>query len=246
MRKLLLTTTIALPLTFGAAFAQETPAPADDPAAESEPLGTDTMTEPSADPAADPMAEPADDPAADPVAEPADDPAADMGTDPAADPLADPAADPLADPDADPAAQDADTAAMEAEMAASDKIAREQAANELRLEWITDATVTAPDGTSIGSINDLIVDGESGSMIAAIVGVGGFLGIGAKQIAVPFDQLTINFDAQEVTSDLTKEEADAAPEYVFRDRDPGPEPVGDAGGMGGDGGMADPAAPAVN
>ena len=131
-------------------------------------------------------------------------------------------------------------------MAASDKIAREQAANELRLEWITDATVTAPDGTSIGSINDLIVDGESGSMIAAIVGVGGFLGIGAKQIAVPFDQLTINFDAQEVTSDLTKEEADAAPEYVFRDRDPGPEPVGDAGGMGGDDGMADPAAPAVN
>lgn len=111
-----------------------------------------------------------------------------------------------------------DDAAMTPAVDLGDKIVQQQAMNELRLEWITDAIVTAPDGTRIGDITDLIVDGDTGEMIAATIGVGGFLGIGQKQIAVPWESLTVNYDAQEVTSNLTKEEADAAPEYVFRDR----------------------------
>lgn len=151
-----------------------------------------------------------------------------MATDPAAANIA-----------ADPAAEDA--AAQEAkaaEMAASGKVAQQQAANELRLDWITDATVTAPDGTAIGDINDLIVDGETGEMIAAVIGVGGFLGIGEKQIAVPWEQLSVNFDAQEINSELTEEEAEAAPEYVFRERENAPA-VAPAGDMAT--GEADPA-----
>lgn len=119
----------------------------------------------------------------------------------------------------DPAAE---KEAMAAEVAASGKVAQQQAANELRLDWITDATVTSPTGDAIGDINDLIMDADTGQMVAAIVGVGGFLGIGEKQIAVPWDQLTVNYDAQEINSNLTKEEADAASEYVFRDRSDAP------------------------
>ncbi|MCF3972267.1 PRC-barrel domain-containing protein [Paracoccus salsus] len=118
--------------------------------------------------------------------------------------------------DADAAA--ADEEAMKAELASSGKIAQQQAANEIRLEWITDATVMSPEGAAIGDINDLIVDGETSEMIAAIIGVGGFLGIGEKQIAVPWDRLTVNHDAQEIITELTKEEAEAAPQYVFRER----------------------------
>ncbi|MDB6179426.1 PRC-barrel domain-containing protein [Paracoccus sp. Z330] len=141
-----------------------------------------------------------------------------MATDPAATDMA-------ADPSAEAAAQEA----MEAEVASSGKVAQQQASNELRLDWITDATVTAPDGAPIGDINDLILDGETGEMIAAVIGVGGFLGIGEKQIAVPWDQLTVNFDAQEINSELTEEEAEAAPEYVFRERENAPAvaPAGD-------------------
>ncbi|WP_143025632.1 PRC-barrel domain-containing protein [Paracoccus isoporae] len=142
--------------------------------------------------------------------------------------------------DAEAAAEDAEAAAMEAEMANSDKIAREQSGNELRVDWITGASVTSPDGDSIGDVNDIIVDSESGSMIAAIVGVGGFLGIGEKQIALPWDQLTINYDAEEITSELTQEEADAAPEYVFRERESAPAPAGATDGMATDP-AADPA-----
>lgn len=146
---------------------------------------------------------------------------------------------PAETPETDPAAAEAAAAEAAAnaaaeEVAASGKVAQQQAMNELRVDWITGTTVTAPDGSAIGRINDLIVDGETGDMIAAIIGVGGFLGIGTKQIAVPFDQLSINYDAQEVTSELTKEEADAAPEYVFREREAAPMAEG----------MAPPADPA--
>ncbi|SIS72209.1 PRC-barrel domain-containing protein [Paracoccus saliphilus] len=167
-------------------------------------------------------------------------------------PAMDPAAEAQTDPAADAAAAEAEAAAaaeeaLKAEVAESGKVAQEQAANELRLDWVTDATVTAPDGTSIGSINDLILDGESGSMIAAVIGVGGFLGIGEKQIAVPWEQLTVNADAQEITSDLTKEEADVAPAYVFRERAEAPGAATDDAMAPADDAMApadDAAAPA--
>ena len=43
---------------------------------------------------------------------------------------------------------------------------------------------------SIGDISDLLID-KQGQVVAAIVGVGGFLGIGQKDVAVPFQALEI-------------------------------------------------------
>ena len=136
------------------------------------------------------------------------------------------------------AAADAADAADPAQIAASGKVDQQQAENELRIDWITDATVTSPDGNAIGEINDVIVDAEAGTMKAAVIGVGGFLGIGEKQIAVPWDQLEINYDAQQITSDLTQEEAEAAPEYVFREQEAAPDAMGGTG-MATDGTAAD-------
>jgi len=47
----------------------------------------------------------------------------------------------------------------------------------------------------VGSINDLIID-ESGQIIAVIVDVGGFLGIGQRSVAVSWDSVerTVNED----------------------------------------------------
>src|SRR6266576_743049 len=41
---------------------------------------------------------------------------------------------------------------------------------------------------SIGSINDLLTD-KSGNIKAAVIGVGGFLGVGEHLVAVPFDKV---------------------------------------------------------
>ncbi|MTD99526.1 hypothetical protein GIY56_04410 [Paracoccus sp. YIM 132242] len=136
---------------------------------------------------------------------------------------------PAAEVPASENAEAAADAADAAQVAASGKVEQQQAENELRIDWITDATVNSPDGNAIGEINDVIVDAEAGTMKAAVIGVGGFLGIGEKQIAVPWDQLTINYDAQQITSDLTQEEAEAAPEYVFREQEQAPDAAGATG-----------------
>lgn len=109
-------------------------------------------------------------------------------------------------------------------VAVPDDVVREQAANELRVAWINGSAVTSPDGENVGTIKDVIVD-ENGMLKAAIVGVGGFLGIGEKQIAIDWSKLTIDYDANKVATAITREEAQAAPAFVFRDRESAPAPV---------------------
>jgi sporulation protein YlmC with PRC-barrel domain len=41
---------------------------------------------------------------------------------------------------------------------------------------------------SVGSINDLLMD-KSGNIKAVVISVGGFLGVGAQLVAVPFDKI---------------------------------------------------------
>src|SRR5689334_24820353 len=41
---------------------------------------------------------------------------------------------------------------------------------------------------SVGSINDLLTD-KSGKIVAVVIGVGGFLGVGEHLVAVPFDKV---------------------------------------------------------
>lgn len=48
--------------------------------------------------------------------------------------------------------------------------------------------VVSANNESIGDINDVIVD-RNGQAVAAVVGVGGFLGIGEKDVAIPFGSL---------------------------------------------------------
>jgi hypothetical protein len=48
--------------------------------------------------------------------------------------------------------------------------------------------VVSVNNESVGDINDVIVD-RNGQAVAAVVGVGGFLGIGEKSVAIPFNSL---------------------------------------------------------
>ncbi|WP_416358282.1 PRC-barrel domain-containing protein [Aureimonas phyllosphaerae] len=51
----------------------------------------------------------------------------------------------------------------------------------------------AADADNIGEINDLVLASD-GRVQAVIVGVGGFLGIGEKDVGVPFDNISMNAD----------------------------------------------------
>jgi hypothetical protein len=81
------------------------------------------------------------------------------------------------------------------------------------------ATVYGPDNASIGNINDILVDND-GCIRAVVVGVGGFLGVGEKNVAVRFDALNIarQFDSssiEKVTVSYSKDELKNAPTFAY-------------------------------
>ena len=129
----------------------------------------------------------------------------------------------------DPAlADDAAVAEDEAPAEAPAGVVTEQQPSELRGDWIIGTTVMSTQDETIGSIQDLIIDEEEGRITAAVLSVGGFLGFGAKNIAVDWNELQIDYDGRDITLAITREEADAAPEYEFRDQAELPPPP-DAG-----------------
>jgi len=60
--------------------------------------------------------------------------------------------------------------------------------NQIMASDLIGTRVVSANNESIGDINDVIVD-RNGQVMAAVVGVGGFLGIGEKDVAVPFKSL---------------------------------------------------------
>ena len=86
---------------------------------------------------------------------------------------------------------------------------------ELTADNLIGTTVYGPDDSSIGSIGDIALTAE-GQVDAVIVDVGGFLGIGAKPVAVAMDNLQFMRDSggsMYLTTDFTQDELEAAPEY---------------------------------
>ena len=77
-------------------------------------------------------------------------------------------------------------------------------------------SVYDPQDNKIGDIKDLLAD-KDGKIDAAIVGVGGFLGAGEKNVAVPFNalKLTDKNGKRYLVMNTTKEALKSAPGYTF-------------------------------
>ena len=82
---------------------------------------------------------------------------------------------------------------------------------------------TAADANNLGNINDLVLD-QNGDVAAVVLGVGGFLGIGEKQVAVDYNALqwTIAADNTErFVLQTTKDDLTNAPDFQTVDTKPG-------------------------
>jgi hypothetical protein len=66
--------------------------------------------------------------------------------------------------------------------------------NGYRASKIIGSNVVNGSNEKIGTVDDLLV-GRDDSVLYAIVSVGGFLGIGTKLVAVPFETLKIGTDS---------------------------------------------------
>jgi hypothetical protein len=77
-------------------------------------------------------------------------------------------------------------------------------------------TVYAPDKAKIGSISDLILSKDGKSVEGYVIGVGGFLGIGEKSVALKLDKLKMVTAADgtlELSMDMTKDELRNTPSF---------------------------------
>ncbi|WP_038358005.1 PRC-barrel domain-containing protein [Bosea sp. UNC402CLCol] len=85
---------------------------------------------------------------------------------------------------------------------------------DLTPDILDGATIYGPGDEKIGSVSHLH---GSGPMAQAIIDVGGFLGIGAKPVAVPVNQLEFMRDEDgnvHAVTNWTKDELKAMPEHV--------------------------------
>lgn len=76
------------------------------------------------------------------------------------------------------------------------------------------AGVYDPKENKIGDVDDLVISRE-GRITKAVIGVGGFLGVGKKDVAVPFTDLkvTTKNDKTWLVLDTTKDQLKAAPAF---------------------------------
>lgn len=109
------------------------------------------------------------------------------------------------------------TAAMAsapAAMAAAEFVAQ-QSVSQWRATNLIGLNVKNTAGETIGDVNDLVV-GKNNTVDAVVIGVGGFLGMGEKNVAIKFDTLDITKDNEGndvIVAKLDKEALESAPAY---------------------------------
>lgn len=86
-------------------------------------------------------------------------------------------------------------------------------------EWLASNLIGKPvinaNNEAIGDIDDLVTD-KDGKVIAVIIGAGGFLGIGEKEVAVSYEDLQVGRDENnnvKVIADLSNSMLTTAPDY---------------------------------
>ncbi|SDE34028.1 PRC-barrel domain-containing protein [Limimaricola pyoseonensis] len=88
--------------------------------------------------------------------------------------------------------------------------------DDISVEQLSGASVYGAQDENIGEIEDLVVT-DTGEVEQAVIGVGGFLGLGEKKVAVNFDdlQLMTNEDGSDIRVYIsaTEDELKALPEY---------------------------------
>lgn len=94
-----------------------------------------------------------------------------------------------------------------------------QGANEWRVANYVGKPIVNASGEKIGDVSDMLFD-RGGKITTVVVGVGGFLGLGAKQVALPFETVTYSEQngERQIMVPLTKEALQAAPDYTLTEK----------------------------
>lgn len=83
----------------------------------------------------------------------------------------------------------------------------------MEADRVEDARVRNLQGEELGEIEKLILDLENGRIAFGIVEVGGFLGIGEKEIAVPWEAFRRGREADSFVLDMNRQQLEGAPSH---------------------------------
>ena len=106
-------------------------------------------------------------------------------------------------------------APQSAEASGSPQFLAKQASDDWLASNLIGQTVYNGQNEAIGDINDLVTD-HDGKIVAVLIGSGGVLGLGEKDVAVRFEDLKLareDNDSIKIVADLNKETLAAAPDY---------------------------------
>ncbi len=91
---------------------------------------------------------------------------------------------------------------------------------ELFASSLIGASVKDSQGQSVGKIEELVIDPQEARIKEAVVSVGGFLGIGAKSVAIPWNEVKPAPDGDALVIAMGKEELDKAPSWQKPEKEP--------------------------
>jgi sporulation protein YlmC with PRC-barrel domain len=111
-----------------------------------------------------------------------------------------------------------------------------EARASLRASRIIGSNIYNEQNESVGGVDDLMLRGEGGPVVV-IISVGGFLGIGARNVAVPFTELRYDSERDRwVLPGATREALQERPAFAYETTRAGAPATGTASPPGAAGG----------
>lgn len=95
--------------------------------------------------------------------------------------------------------------ARHADARSSDHFIAQALANMVSIDNLMGSPVHTTDDEEVGNINDIVVDVD-GQIKAIIVGVGGFLGIGEKDVAITWDNVNVVPKSDSARAEISPDE----------------------------------------
>ena len=87
---------------------------------------------------------------------------------------------------------------------------------EANMSKLIGVNIKNTDGDTVGEVKSVHTDGK-GKVSNVIVSVGGFLGVGDREVAIAWTDIQVNDDGKNVVTKLSKNTLKALPEYKYKD-----------------------------
>jgi sporulation protein YlmC with PRC-barrel domain len=91
-----------------------------------------------------------------------------------------------------------------------------QSPGDVRTDKLIGRDIQNTQNETIGEIKSVMIN-QSGTVDSVIVGVGGFLGMGEREVALGWKDLNVTNNGEKVTTALSKDQLKALPEYKYAD-----------------------------